>query len=90
MAVNGELSEIQALLKLARTRLKPGGVLAVISFHSLEDRLVKRELQNRAAWAPLTKKPILATEEEQAKNPRSRSAKLRVARRLAPGEGGDS
>jgi 16S rRNA (cytosine1402-N4)-methyltransferase len=90
MAVNGELTEIQALLKLARTRIKPGGVLAVISFHSLEDRLVKRELQNRATWAPLTKKPVVATEEEQAKNPRSRSAKLRVARRLAPGEGGDA
>ncbi|MDF3065085.1 MAG: rRNA small subunit methyltransferase [Polyangiaceae bacterium] len=90
MAVNGELSEISALLKLARTRIKPGGVLAVISFHSLEDRLVKREFQNRATWAPLTKKPIIATDEEQAKNPRSRSAKLRVARRLAPGEGGDA
>jgi 16S rRNA (cytosine1402-N4)-methyltransferase len=90
MAVNGELNEISALLTLARTRLKPGGVLAVISFHSLEDRLVKRELQDRLSWAPLTKKPIIATDAEQAQNPRSRSAKLRVARRLAPGEGGDA
>ena len=90
MAVNSELSEISALLTLGRERVKPGGLLAVISFHSLEDRLVKREFQNRLAWAPLTKKPMLASDEEQAKNPRSRSAKLRVARRLAPGEGGDS
>jgi 16S rRNA (cytosine1402-N4)-methyltransferase len=90
MAVNGELGEITALLQLARTRLKPGGYLAVMSFHSLEDRLVKRELQNRMLWAPTTKKPIIATDEEQAQNPRSRSAKLRVARRLEAGEGGDA
>jgi len=90
IAVNGELKEVSALLELARNRIKPGGLLAVISFHSLEDRLVKREFQNRAAWAPISKKPIVATEEEQAQNPRSRSAKLRVARRLAPGEGGDA
>lgn len=90
IAVNSELKEISALLELARTRLKPGGLLAVISFHSLEDRLVKRAFQDRMTWAPLTKKPIIATDEEQAQNPRSRSAKLRVARRLAPGEGGDA
>ena len=90
IAVNAELNEISALLTLARTRLKPGGLLAVISFHSLEDRLVKREFQNRLLWAPLTKKPVIAADEEQAQNPRSRSAKLRVARRLAPGEGGDA
>jgi len=90
IAVNSELNEVSALLKLARTRLKPGGLLAIIAFHSLEDRLVKREFQDRMTWAPLTKKPIIATDEEQAQNPRSRSAKLRVARRLAPGEGGDA
>lgn len=90
MAVNGELNEISALLELGRTRVKPGGSLAVISFHSLEDRLVKREFQNRMIWAPISKKPLIATDEEQAQNPRSRSAKLRVARRLAPGEGGDA
>jgi 16S rRNA (cytosine1402-N4)-methyltransferase len=90
IAVNSELNEVSALLKLARTRLKPGGLLAVISFHSLEDRLVKREFQDRMSWAPLTKKPIIAGEDEQAQNPRSRSAKLRVARRLAAGEGGDA
>jgi 16S rRNA (cytosine1402-N4)-methyltransferase len=90
IAVNAELNEVSALLELARTRIKPGGLLAVISFHSLEDRLVKREFQNRNLWAPISKKPIIATDEEQAQNPRSRSAKLRVARRLAPGEGGDA
>jgi 16S rRNA (cytosine1402-N4)-methyltransferase len=90
IAVNSELNEVSALLELARTRIKAGGLLAIISFHSLEDRLVKREFQNRNLWAPISKKPIIATEEEQAQNPRSRSAKLRVARRLAPGEGGDA
>jgi 16S rRNA (cytosine1402-N4)-methyltransferase len=90
IAVNSELKEVSALLSLARARIKPGGLLAVISFHSLEDRLVKREFQNRMLWAPLSKKPLLASDEEQAQNPRSRSAKLRVARRLAPGEGGDA
>ena len=90
IAVNSELKEVSALLELARTRLKPGGLLAVISFHSLEDRLVKRAFQDRMTWAPLTKKPIIASDEEQAQNPRSRSAKLRVARRLHPGEGGDA
>jgi 16S rRNA (cytosine1402-N4)-methyltransferase len=90
MAVNSELLEISALLATARTRVRPGGLLAVISFHSLEDRLVKREFQNRALWAPLTKKPVIATEAEQAQNPRSRSAKLRIARRLDPSEGGDA
>jgi 16S rRNA (cytosine1402-N4)-methyltransferase len=90
IAVNSELNEVSALLELARTRIKPGGLLAIISFHSLEDRLVKREFQNRNLWAPISKKPIIATDEEQAQNPRSRSAKLRVARRLAPGEGGDA
>jgi 16S rRNA (cytosine1402-N4)-methyltransferase len=90
IAVNSELKEISALLEMARTRLKPGGLLAIISFHSLEDRIVKREFQNRALWAPLTKKPVIASEDEQAQNPRSRSAKLRIARRLEPGEGEDS
>jgi 16S rRNA (cytosine1402-N4)-methyltransferase len=90
IAVNSELNEVSALLELARTRIKPGGLLAIISFHSLEDRLVKREFQNRNLWQPLTKKPIIATDEEQAQNPRSRSAKLRVARRLTPEEGGDA
>jgi 16S rRNA (cytosine1402-N4)-methyltransferase len=90
IAVNAELNELSALLELAHTRLKPGGLLAVISFHSLEDRLVKREFQQRHLWHPLTKKPIVADDSEQEKNPRSRSAKLRVARRLSPEEAGDA
>lgn len=90
IAVNSELHELSALLELGRARVRPGGVLAIISFHSLEDRLVKREFQNRMLWAPLSKKPIVAGDEEQARNPRSRSAKLRVARRLAPEEAGDA
>lgn len=90
IAVNAELKELSALLELGRSKLKPGGVLAVISFHSLEDRLVKREFQQRELWAPLTKKPIIADDAEQAKNPRSRSAKLRVARRLDAEEAGDA
>jgi 16S rRNA (cytosine1402-N4)-methyltransferase len=90
IAVNSELKEVSALLELARKRLRPGGLLAIISFHSLEDRIVKREFQNRALWAPLTKKPIIASEDEQAQNPRSRSAKLRIARRKSPEEGGDA
>ena len=84
IAVNGELDELTALITTAAERLTSGGVLAVISFHSLEDRIVKRALQNRAVWAPLTKKPVTPTEEEIAANPRARSAKLRAAVRMDP------
>jgi 16S rRNA (cytosine1402-N4)-methyltransferase len=86
IAVNGELDELAALLAAGKSVLRPGGTLAVISFHSLEDRMVKREFTDRATWAPLTKKPVVASDAEQAKNPRSRSAKLRAAR-LHGGEG---
>ncbi|MSP24536.1 MAG: 16S rRNA (cytosine(1402)-N(4))-methyltransferase RsmH [Myxococcales bacterium] len=82
MAVNAELGELDNLLATAGQLLVPGGVLAIISFHSLEDRMVKRAFADRLAWAPTTKKPVTASEEELAQNPRSRSAKLRVARRL--------
>jgi 16S rRNA (cytosine1402-N4)-methyltransferase len=80
--VNDELGEIQALLKSAPVLLKPGGRVALISFHSLEDRLVKDSF--RASMAAgvlkiLTKKPVVAGEQESLRNPRSRSAKLRVA-----------
>jgi 16S rRNA (cytosine1402-N4)-methyltransferase len=80
MAVNRELFELEALLRAARDSLKPGGVLAVISFHSLEDRMVKRATQDEG-WQPLSKKPIEPRADEVAQNPRARSAKLRVARR---------
>jgi len=81
MAVNRELFELEALLNLAAERVRPGGCFAVLSFHSLEDRMVKRAMQD-AAWEPLTRKPLVAGEDELAENPRARSAKLRVARRV--------
>jgi 16S rRNA (cytosine1402-N4)-methyltransferase len=87
IAVNGEIEELEALLEAAPRLVAPGGVLAVIAFHSLEDRLVKRAVRDPALWEPLTKKPITAADDEIAENPRARSAKLRAARR-AGHEGG--
>ena len=80
--VNDELGEIRSLLASAPSLLKPGGRLAVISFHSLEDRLVKDDFRERSRtgeYEVLTKKPVTATEDEMERNPRARSAKLRVA-----------
>lgn len=88
IAVNQELEELTALLESAARVLAPGGVLAVISFHSLEDRIVKHALRDRSVWQPLTKKPVTAGDEEVSDNPRARSAKLRAARRVGGGEGG--
>jgi 16S rRNA (cytosine1402-N4)-methyltransferase len=84
--VNRELDEIKALLEAAPKLLKPSGRLAVISFHSLEDRIVKdslREGAHQGIWEILTRKPVTAGEEEIDRNPRSRSAKLRAAERTA-------
>lgn len=81
IAVNDELGEIERLLALLPSVLAEGAVAAIISFHSLEDRLVKHAFQ-KDEWEPLWKKPRMATDEEQAANPRSRSAKLRAARLL--------
>jgi 16S rRNA (cytosine1402-N4)-methyltransferase len=83
IAVNDELGALERLLAQLPGCLKPGGRAAIISFHSLEDRLVKRAFQNREQWQVLTKKPLQAGEEEVRDNPRARSAKLRVAEKLA-------
>lgn len=84
IAVNDELTELDQTLPQTRDVLEAGGRLAVISFHSLEDRIVKRFLKAHADedFIILTKRPITATEEEQKNNPRSRSAKLRAAERV--------
>ncbi len=82
IAVNQELKSLRIALERIPTRLSPEGRLAVISFHSLEDRLVKEAFRNRQVWECLTRGPVEATAEEVARNPRSRSAKLRVARLL--------
>lgn len=85
IAVNEELGELEALLKSLPNILAKGGVAAILSFHSLEDRLVKHAFHQRDVWSRLSKKPLAATDEECAQNPRSRSAKMRAAR-LSMGE----
>jgi 16S rRNA (cytosine1402-N4)-methyltransferase len=100
IAVNDELGVIERVLPESIDRLRPGGRLAVISFHSLEDRIVKSAFKlastdcicppktpicicgHKASVKLLTRKPIMAQEEETARNPRSRSAKLRVVEKL--------
>jgi 16S rRNA (cytosine1402-N4)-methyltransferase len=101
IAVNRELEVLQRGLENLTARLAPGGVFAVITFHSLEDRIVKNFFKHRCAewldrpdWTEprrnpdhlfraLTRKPLVASDEEQRRNPRSRSAKLRAVQRLA-------
>jgi len=78
MYVNDELGALEEFLRQAEEVLAPGGRLLVITFHSLEDRVVKRFLKE-SSLKVLTKKPITPSPEEVAKNPRSRSAKLRAA-----------
>lgn len=85
--VNDELGALRDGLHSATDLLRPGGQLAVISFHSLEDRIVKRFVRGDARLTPLHKRPLEASQEEQARNPRARSAKLRVAVKQAPGAG---
>jgi 16S rRNA (cytosine1402-N4)-methyltransferase len=83
--VNRELDDLRALVDAAPRILKPGGRVVVISFHSLEDRIVKdgfREAAKQGYFSLLTKKPLRATEEESDRNPRARSAKLRAAEKV--------
>ncbi|KPK14564.1 MAG: hypothetical protein AMJ62_12675 [Myxococcales bacterium SG8_38] len=81
IVLNEELSDLEALLGQLPSVLKMDGVVVVISFHSLEDRIVKHAFRDAIELVPLTKRPITASDEERERNPRSRSAKLRAARR---------
>ena len=81
IAVNQELSSLEKFLAVAPTWLKQEGKIGLISFHSLEDRIVKHTLRENEDLKVLTKKPIIATDAEIATNPRARSAKLRWAMR---------
>lgn len=101
IAVNGELDQLEAALAAMPALLAPGGVAAIISFHSLEDRLVKQSFKrlcgeiddlppgfpianaNTAQFETLSKRPIVASDDEVAQNPRARSAKLRAVRKLS-------
>lgn len=100
--INDEMGALKDLLKGAEKVLKPGGRIAIISYHSLEDRLAKRFFKTgnfegehntdffghrTVKWKMITKNPVEADVEEQARNPRSRSAKLRVAEKIGGGEG---
>lgn len=83
IAVNGELESLERLLHQAPPWLKQEGCIGIISFHSLEDRIVKHHFRNEPQLKVITKKPITASQEEQEKNRRSRSAKLRFAQKIA-------
>ena len=93
--VNGELKALEELLEASLRVLRPGGRLVVMTYHSLEDRIVKNFLKGtddsaeaqiygtaRSAWRLITRKPLVASAEELERNPRSRSAKLRIAERI--------
>jgi 16S rRNA (cytosine1402-N4)-methyltransferase len=82
IAVNDELNSLKAALPKATQLLRPGGRLAVVSFHSLEDKIVKDYFKTESNLKILTKKPISASEDEKIDNPRSRSAKLRIAEKV--------
>lgn len=81
IAVNEELASLETALKRFPDCLKPGARVAVISFHSLEDRRVKQAFRDDPRYQALTRKPLLPSETEVARNPRARSAKLRIAAR---------
>lgn len=82
IVVNDELGSLETFLKKFTGSLKVGGRVAIISFHSLEDRIVKNAFRDSEGLRILTKKPIVATDEEVERNPRARSAKLRIAERI--------
>jgi 16S rRNA (cytosine1402-N4)-methyltransferase len=84
IVVNDELGALETLLDDLPGVIAAGGRAAIIAFHSLEDRLVKNAFRERSIWLPTTKKPITAGPDEERENPRSRSAKLRVAVRIGP------
>lgn len=86
IAVNQELEHLKRGLDVLPDCLRPGGRLAIISFHSLEDRLVKEAFRSDRRLHVLTKKPVRPTAAEVAENPRSRSARLRVAQRRVPAD----
>jgi 16S rRNA (cytosine1402-N4)-methyltransferase len=81
IAVNDELKWLEVALRRLPECLRPGGRIAVISFHSLEDRLVKDAFRENSMLEVLTRRPVRASDAEVAANPRARSAKLRVAER---------
>ncbi|MFM9265407.1 16S rRNA (cytosine(1402)-N(4))-methyltransferase RsmH [Tychonema sp. BBK16] len=82
IAVNSELASLEIFLNQAPKWLKPGGRVGIITFHSLEDRPVKHQLRGTDCLQVLTKKPIVPQSEEVSRNPRARSAKLRLAEKL--------
>lgn len=88
IAVNTELENLGRILDDGVQFLKPGASFCVISFHSLEDRIVKRKFRNNEELEVLTSKPVMSSPEEIAANPRSRSARLRVARKRNNKTGG--
>ena len=89
IAVNDELGALRDGLEAAFARTATGGRIAAISFHSLEDRIVKHRFREDARVRPVTRKPIVAGDDELAGNPRARSAKLRVAERIDPSDAPD-
>lgn len=82
IAVNCEMESLDSFLQLAPYCLKPEGRLVIISFHSLEDRKVKAAFKDASRYLALTRKPVQAGEEEENRNARSRSAKLRAAKKV--------